>query len=52
MKLSCGTIKRDCRPSVTGLLLDYDSGESRPASLEETEDLLECLEILDCEASL
>lgn len=35
-----------CRPSISELLLDFGNGEYRPATLDETVDLLECIEIL------
>ena len=35
-----------CRPSVNALIKDFDSGNYRSASLDETVDLLECVEVL------
>ena len=40
------SVKNECRPSVLDLIQEYDEGYYRPATGDETVDLLECVELL------
>ena len=37
---------RHCKQSVENIILDFDEGDYRQATLDETIDMLECIEIL------